>query len=475
MPGTDELDLMTFDATLEVLNQQLNTLLIYLERPAVQAQILALVILTLVAYLLARIASGLTRRITRRAMRGRADTTRDRFLNRWMPAINQLYFPIFARIGIEIAIYVLRDAGIAFGLVSQAVLFYWLLLGYIIVVTILYAIFSEQVVHPYHRYLLNPLVALLVIWWLGVTLLDINLLLGIQIITILETAVTLGNIVSAFITLYFFIILSRLLQDILRGAVMPRFSTDPGLINTVLTLTRYVVLGLGGLATFGALGFNLTTLTVILGGLSVGIGLGLQNLVSNFFSGIVLLFEQSIRPGDMVDIDGNLGIVKNLSIRSTTVRTFDNISVVIPNETVITSNVIVHVTTDDVKKRMWIRVNVSYDANPTQVRDVLVQTALQHGLVLRDPAPTAHMVGFGDFGLQFWLFAWVARLDQRFDTQNELHMMIHNAFKKHGIEIPYPQRDLNLRRGWEALQPNQPNGERSRSAEEDAPLSDSPV
>jgi potassium efflux system protein len=174
--------------------------------------------------------------------------------------------------------------------------------------------------------------------------------------------------------------------------------------------------------------------------------------VANFISGILLLFEQSLRPGDIVSVGGEMGEVKKLSIRATTVNTFDNIELIVPNQLFLTSTVTSYTRTDRFV-RVLIPIGVSYNSDPEAVRETLLAVAQRHGLVQEQPEPVVHFMGFGDSSLDFRLAVWVDDPLLRLNVASDLRFMIWKAFAEHSIEIPFPQRELHLRSGvpWEEL------------------------
>lgn len=425
-----------------IASEQINILLAYLERPDVRLQLLALVFVMVLSYLLAMGFHLWLIHFARRRLRGRSAELKDTVMNRWIPAVDQLDWPLAALLLVYLLIPFLQAQDHKVGLLRYFTTFFWILLVYQAALTVLYAVFSRPAVRRYHRSIFAPTFVLLAIWAV-LSFLNIDEVLRIQLGQLFETNITLGNLIGAFIVLYIFIVISWVVQDAMRAG-FSRFESDAGLVNSVVTITRYLVMILGIVITLNTLGFSAATLAAIAGGLSLGAGLGLQRIVGNFVSGIVLLLEQSVRPGDVVIIGNDMGVVRQINIRSTIVNRFDNVDLVIPNENLMTSTVTTY-NTELERKRVEVRVGASYNADPTQVRKVLEDTAARHGLVLSDPPPAAYFLGFGESSLDFVLWAWVADNDKRWGTQSDLHYMVSRAFKDHGIEIPYPQRDLHLR------------------------------
>ncbi len=214
--------------------------------------------------------------------------------------------------------------------------------------------------------------------------------------------------------------------------------------NAIILTTNYGIIGIGILMAASALGFDLTSLAIIFGGLSVGIGFGLQELIANFISGILLVFEQTIRPGDILEVEGQRGTVTQMRMRATVLRNIENHEIFVPNKTLLTSVVAAYTLSDRVVRRV-LRVGVSYDADPTQVRDILLKIGKNHGLVLDAPTPTVFFIDFGDSSLIFELAVWISDAERALEVISDLHFMVFSQFAKQGIEIPFPQRDLNLR------------------------------
>ncbi|MBK8047771.1 MAG: mechanosensitive ion channel [Anaerolineales bacterium] len=219
-------------------------------------------------------------------------------------------------------------------------------------------------------------------------------------------------------------------------------------------MLRYGLITLGLIVLFRVIGLNAATVAAITGGLSIGVGFALQDVLKNFLGGIILLFEGTVRPGDWVDIGGTEGEVETLSIRSTVVKTFDNVEYIVPNQNWLNS-VVTTYTRSSRRVRTRIPIGVSYDSDVRQVQKLLIDTALSHPLVLKDPAPGAALVNFGDSSVDFIVLVWVEDAKIKGKVAGELRFMIWDAFKANGIEIPYPQRDLHIRSGLEALQPAQ--------------------
>jgi small-conductance mechanosensitive channel len=218
-----------------------------------------------------------------------------------------------------------------------------------------------------------------------------------------------------------------------------------GTRHAIGTLVRYSVIFLGFFIGLRSVGFQLDAILVALGALGIGIGFGLQNIANNFISGIILLTEQPIKVGDVIDVGGAvLGTVERVGIRATTVRQFDQTQAIVPNADLI-SSVVTNWTLDDRRVRIDFIVGVAYGSDTALVRRLLEEDLARHPDVLEDPEPRVLFTEFGDSSLNFRILAYVADLTQRLTTQSDLHFAIDTAFRDHNIEIPFPQRDLHLR------------------------------
>lgn len=263
--------------------------------------------------------------------------------------------------------------------------------------------------------------------------------------------VQLGNLdlaamdIIAFVgTVYVATLLSRFVRFVLDEEVFPRVTLGRGLPSTISVLANYIILTLGFFIAISVAGIDLSRLTIVLGALSVGIGFGLQNVVNNFVSGLILVFERPIQVGDTIEVGQLLGHVKRIGFRSSTVRTYDGAEVIVPNGNLISSEV-VNWTLSDRNRRLVIPVGVAYGSDPEQVLEILNATVMDHQSVLKYPKPVVIFTGFGDSALQFSVRVWVSDFEESFRITSDLSVMIYAALNKAGIEIPFPQRDLHLR------------------------------
>jgi small-conductance mechanosensitive channel len=238
--------------------------------------------------------------------------------------------------------------------------------------------------------------------------------------------------------------ISRIVRKILRSQVFPRVAIEEGTQYTLLRVTHYLVIVIGAVVAFQFIGIDLTGLAVIFGLLSVGIGFGLQNVTSNFVAGLILLFERPIKVGDRITVGNTEGDVMEINIRSTSIRSLNNIAIIVPNSEFVSSTVI-NWSYGDQRVRLEIDVGVSYSSDLDTVLRSLREVAEEHQEVLRDPAPEVLHTGFGDSSWNMRLRAWISNPKRHPHVRSALNCAIVRKFRENRIEIPFPQRDLHVR------------------------------
>jgi len=239
------------------------------------------------------------------------------------------------------------------------------------------------------------------------------------------------------------IIISRLVRLILREDVFPRIPLARGVPTMITTTIYYSLLFLGFLFALGIAGVDINKFTVLAGALGVGVGFGLQNIVNNFISGLILLFERPIHPGDVVEIGGLLGVVSRIGIRSSTIATYDGADVIVPNGMLI-SDKLINWTLSDQRRRVDLTVGIAYGTDPERVIDILRVVLASHRDVLQEPAPDVLFKGFGESSLDFELRFW-ANFQNHLGVKSKIAVAVAQSLREAGIEIPFPQRDLHLK------------------------------
>jgi small-conductance mechanosensitive channel len=256
--------------------------------------------------------------------------------------------------------------------------------------------------------------------------------------------ISVGDVLAFVLTVFLAFVLSRLIRFFLEEEAFPRMRLRRGVGNAVSTLLHYVVLLLGFALALSAAGMEFTQVALFAGAFSVGIGFGLQTVVNNFVSGLILLFERPIQIGDMIEVGELRGEVRRIGARSSTIRTFDGAEVIVPNANLITEPV-VNWTLSDRRRRLDLEVGVAYGTDPEAVLALLEGVAEAHSSVLETPKAEALFLEFGDSALNFRLRVWIPRFEEGFAIRSQLTVAINAALRDAGIQIPFPQRDLHVR------------------------------
>jgi potassium efflux system protein len=262
-------------------------------------------------------------------------------------------------------------------------------------------------------------------------------------LTLGGTKITLLGLIGIVLVLIAFFIISRVLRRILKRRILPRFKLAEGAQFVILRLIHYVLVVIGLLLAVNLVGIQMTSLAVIFGLLGVGIAFGLQNITSNFVSGLILLFERPVNVGDYIEVGGAMGKVQAINMRSTTVITRDNITLIVPNSSFIEGTV-TNWSVGDPKIRINVPVGVAYGSDTELVKRLLLEVAENHPDILKDPKPDVLFREFADSSLNFDLRIWILNPMGRFKTISDINYAVDAAFRKHNITIPFPQRDVHF-------------------------------
>jgi small-conductance mechanosensitive channel len=268
-----------------------------------------------------------------------------------------------------------------------------------------------------------------------------------------EAEITLTTIIQVILVIVVFFLISKYVRKFFHRRILPRFKLDDSVQFVILRLIHFILIIFGILFALNMVGIELTNLAVVFGLIGVGIAFGLQNITSNFVSGVILLFEPSVGVGDYIELGEVIGQVRAINMRSTTIVTRDNITLIVPNSRFI-EDTVTNWSVGDLKIRITISVGVAYGSDTELVTRLLLKAADDHPEVLSEPKPDVLFREFGDSSLNFELRVWIPNPNPavRFKITSDLNYAIDAMFRENNVQIPFPQRDVHL------FAENQPSG-----------------
>jgi small-conductance mechanosensitive channel len=359
--------------------------------------------------------------------------------------IDHLDLPIFSLVLLNLSQIIFVIQNWKEGLLSIAIRLVWVYLIYHFCLVSLYAFFNVKTVKQFHLRLFAPLFILFVLQTILGLSNNLQQIGQVSLFKLFNSPISLGSIFDIVAGLYFWFVIIILLESLLLDFIRSQPKLDVGAAEASLLLARYFLITMGIVIILGYVGVNPTAVAAITGGLSVGIGFGLQQVISNFVSGIILLFEGVLKPGDIIDLQGQTSQVKRLGIRATTVRMLgDNSEAIIPNQTFFTSQLTTY-TGSDRLINCSLNIGVGYNSKTTEVMSILLKIAKEHSSVLKEPSPVVFFIDFGDSTLNFRLKFWLNDINIRTRVISDLNCEILAQFADNNIEIPFPQRDINIR------------------------------
>jgi potassium efflux system protein len=256
-------------------------------------------------------------------------------------------------------------------------------------------------------------------------------------------SISVEDVLAFFVTVWAAILLSRFIRFVLEEYVYPRKRLQRGMSYAISSLLNYVIIALGFVVGMGLLGVNLSKVTVLAGAFGVGIGFGLQSIVNNFVSGLILLFERPVHVGDTVEFGNLMGEVRRIGIRASVVRTWHGADIIVPNSQLVTEQV-TNWTLSDQLRRIDLPVGVNYSSEPKKVIEVLERVARAHPKVLRHPPPLGLFMGYGDSSINFELRAWIDEFNSWPQIRSDLATALFDAVHEAGMSFPFPQREVRL-------------------------------
>lgn len=472
--------IVDFSILTDRLGEQLTLLLIMLQRAAVQRQLLVMAAILLLAWAGAKLYDRMLEWLEvstqpspaepRDQTEGEAQevepgeqplppapkpgaTDLRRRLLRLGQIADFLVFPALLLLLSYRAVTWLEMSGWPGGLIAALTPFFWLLLAYRLLVRLVLAALPQERSKRFAAELLRPIV------WILILLIARNILFStlglgdIGLLRLAEWTLTVGGLLDALIVVLLAFIFGGAVRKVLIN-VLVRGEVEPDVADTVSGVARYAVIGFGGLIALGFLGIDISALAWISGALVVGLSFGLQELIANFVSGIVLISERIVRPGDVIEVNGTQGIVSKVFMRATVLQTYDKTDFVIPNKELMTKPVLA-LTYSDRMMRVLLNIRVAYDSDLALVEQVLLDVIRRHPLILPDPPPVVRATALEPDSIQLMAWGFVAEFSNWFRVRSELFEQVRDALTAHGIVMPYPRQDVRVHLGnpdaWDGL------------------------
>lgn len=409
-------------------------LFVFLGRPSIQLQLAIVAVAILLAFVAGRfIQSYWRQRYEIQAMAEGAGFGRKlayHLFNQLIPVVLTLAF-------IQAMKFILALQGVRTALIdslSQIVVVYLILK---VILAIAFSIGDVEGIQRYKKTLIIPLILAIICSQLVRIFFSSERLLNAPVFSIFDNNISLSALFLITAGFYLWLVGINALGQAVQYLATEYGEADAGSTQATLTLIRYILIMIGLVYVLFRLNFNTTTIAAISGGLSVGAGFALSTILSNFVSGILLLFERTLHPGDIIEYNGILCVVEMITIRSIRVRTFDNVEMIIPNSEFVTSPFTTY-TGKSRQIRLKLPVGTSYGDDHRHVIQTLTELAENHPLIREEPAPEVRIENFGDFSIDYQMYVWLSSPMDGAKVKNELHHAILDAFDERGITIPFP-------------------------------------
>ena len=427
---------------LEDLRRLFGVLYHYLQRPIVITQIIAFIIAIALAFLLTQYLWYLLGRPFKLWVQRKQ---KGYLWQRLLKFAERILFPILGITCLYVANQMFGNVSSSSSLLELCIRYFWIFAGYRLLIALLYSLFDEEIVKQFHRPIIVPLVVIwIVLNFIGLVA-NLSTIGQSQVFNFFGQQLSLATLGTTFVQIYFWIVLTTALRESITTYISKYTTHDSSLAEAWLSILSYISYLVAFIVFLNRLGLDENTIAFITGGLSVGIGFGLRSIIANFFSGIILLFERSMRPGDILEIDGVPVTVNQLNIRTTRVETYDGEEVIIPNETMFTTNL--HTFTGSTRRvRCDIDVGIHYRHDPNVVCELLLDLAKKNLDVLSTPEPYCLVLAFADSSINLSLRVWVAAYSLKGKVKSDLMKTIWEEFKAEGIEMPFPQMDVHIQK-----------------------------
>ena len=277
---------------------------------------------------------------------------------------------------------------------------------------------------------------------------NIFLFLSTPRINIGDKKISLNGFIVAILIFYLSFRFSKVLETTAKSRLEKVPFLDSTRTNTISLLLRYSIIIIGVLIAFSVVNIDFTTLKVLIGALGVGIGFGLREIVNNLISGFILLSDKTIVHNDLIEVNGLLGRVETVGIRTTIIKTFNNVEVIVPNTNLV-NNELINYTHSDPVIRIDIPIGVSYKSDPFKVRDFLIENLSKLENILKSPEVTIYFTDFGESSLNFQVSVWTDNALKKKEIESEIRYSIWKTLKENNIEIPFPQLDIHVKENAE--------------------------